>query len=825
MAADVAPKVGGLIPLWGVPAAFLAWLLIFWLARFPLRKRLRTLSLDIAALGALLLANLLFFWQPLLTVAAVPRGGGDLNSYFFPLQAFSATAVQSGHFPLWNPHLFGGMPQLANYQAAMMYPPNLVAWMIQRPFTYQTLELLVIAQYLIASFGTYFLARSLGSGRVPSTAAAIIFSASGFLTAHLGHYSMLSVAVWLPWLLLVLRKMSLTRSWLWAGATAVVVFMAATGGHQQLLLYELTAGAVWWLYWVGTAHELWPWQSGGQDFDQVVRAARQRLRSLGFDVARAGGALLAGLSMAAPMILPSLQMASLSVRSGLSYQQSTEFSAEPIAMLQFVLPKAFGSNPTNYWGAFSSGEIWGYVGIVTLVLAAIGLASRPSGARLLLAGFAAVALLFALGPATPVHGWVFRFVPPYNLIRAPARGYVFVDLSLALLAAFGIQELGYTARQSDQVRKVLERSLRWLLIALGALMLLIIPLFYVQILGVNDPSNRPVIAVDGLNLAVLYLVGAAALLWAVLRGKIRGATVCVLATVLVMLDLYGATASFNPSTEDLTAGYRHPQAVAFLQQQMRQQGPFRIASTTLAWQPDTAAIAGLDDAGGLFDPMQPANYKKVSDVLGGGKDPALYDLLNVRYVITDAKSVAPAASFTKAQTTNDGLVIWENRDALPRVRLAYSAKSMSTDAALSSVTGPNFNPASTLLLSGNLTAAQAGGHGTATIESYQNDRVSIQARTDRRAYLVLADTAYPGWVATIDGKSTPIATADGIFRVISVPSGAHQVVFHYQPQIVNESLVVAVVGLLLLLAMEVVGFYQHRGSHPYSRLSRDRGDV
>jgi hypothetical protein len=414
-------------------------------------------------------------------------------------------------------------------------------------------------------------------------------------------------------------------------------------------------------------------------------------------------------------------------------------------------------------------------------------------------------------------------VPPYNLIRAPARGYLFVDLSLALLAGFGLQEIT-GAVDSARVRHVTRQTARVLLVLLAALLLFVLPLFYSQILGTNDPSNRPIIAVDGLNLLAIYLMGAVILLWAGYSAKLRGATLCLAATALMMLDLFGATAGFNPGNDDLTAGYRHPQAVEFLRQQIAQNGPFRISSTTLAWQPDLAAVAGLDDAGGLFDPLQPAGYKKVADALSTGRDPALFDLLNVRYVVSDAKAKAPSASFSEALRTDDGLVLWRNDAALPRARLAYTAQQVSVDAALAAVTAPGFDPAATLLLSGQITPAETGGSGSARVDRYDDDRVSIQVRSDRPAYLVLADTSYPGWVATIDGKRTPIATADGIFRAVSVPAGTHEVVFAFKPAVVYWGFAVAAASLVLLLAGLVIGLIQWRGSRTNSSISRVRDD-
>lgn len=818
--ADLAPRQAGLIPLWLVPLAGLIWLGAL-LAAGRLRGRRPGLAPEIVAVGGLLLAYLLFFWRPLLSTAEVPQGGGDLNSYFFPLLAFSAAQIRQGVLPLWNPALHGGMPQLANFQAAVLYPPNLIADVLARPFSYATLELLVLAHYLIASFAIYALARSLGLGRAPAVTSGIVFPYAGFLVAHLGHYSMLSTAVWVPLLLLAVRLMVLRASWLWAAATAVVIFLMTSAGHQQTLLYALTVALAWWLFWMARRYDVVNLASatlpapvrGGAETALLIEPEPPKIqprvawpvRAAGFDLARAVAALVVGIGIAAPMLIPSLQLAARSVRSGLSLEQAGEFSVEPVALLHLIVPKAFGSNPTDYWGPFSNGEIWSYVGILTLILAAIALATRPRPVRLFLAGLALVALLYALGPFTPLQGWSFRFVPFYDLIRAPARTLVYVDLALALLAGFGMAELSGRQLRDERLERILSISLKALVGLLAGLVLIVIPLFYVAILGTNSPSNRPVIAVDGLILLAIWLGLSALLLWAVRRGALRGWVFALLAIALIVVDLFSATAGFNPTPDDLVAGYRHPQAVTYLQQQWSAQGPFRIESDTASWQPDLALVAGLNDVGGVFDPMEPADYESARQAATTNRALPLYNLLNVRYLITDDKATSPGAQFTQALKTDDGLVLWQNREALPRAWLSYSAQQVSLQTALAAIRGPSFDPRKTLYLTGSLAPVSSAGQGSVRITDYGANTVKLRVDGDAPAYLVLADVSYPGWVATVDGRSTPLATADGLFRAVRVPAGTHEVVFNFEPSMVRQSEIVAVLCLVALMVMAGLG--------------------
>lgn len=61
------------------------------------------------------------------------------------------------------------------------------------------------------------------------------------------------------------------------------------------------------------------------------------------------------------------------------------------------------------------------------------------------------------------------------------------------------------------------------------------------------------------------------------------------------------------------------------------------------------------------------------------------------------------------------------------------------------------------------------------------DEVNLQVRADNPGWLFQADTWYPGWIAQVDGKVTPIYPANVAFRAIPVPAGVHEIRITYKP--------------------------------------------
>jgi hypothetical protein len=93
------------------------------------------------------------------------------------------------------------------------------------------------------------------------------------------------------------------------------------------------------------------------------------------------------------------------------------------------------------------------------------------------------------------------------------------------------------------------------------------------------------------------------------------------------------------------------------------------------------------------------------------------------------------------------------------------------------------------------TDCDAGDRDRATIERYSGRSVTLQVDAACPGLLVLPDTYFPGWRATVNGEEQTIYPTDGAFRGVTVPEGSSRVEFRYEPRAFPIGIVLAVTGL------------------------------
>jgi uncharacterized membrane protein YfhO len=69
----------------------------------------------------------------------------------------------------------------------------------------------------------------------------------------------------------------------------------------------------------------------------------------------------------------------------------------------------------------------------------------------------------------------------------------------------------------------------------------------------------------------------------------------------------------------------------------------------------------------------------------------------------------------------------------------------------------------------------------AQVTSYTNAALSVGVDAPAAGYLILSETWYPGWRATVNGAATPIEQVNGALRAVRVPAGQSVVEMWYWP--------------------------------------------
>jgi hypothetical protein len=148
--------------------------------------------------------------------------------------------------------------------------------------------------------------------------------------------------------------------------------------------------------------------------------------------------------------------------------------------------------------------------------------------------------------------------------------------------------------------------------------------------------------------------------------------------------------------------------------------------------------------------------------------------------------------------------IYENLAVRPRAYLVHQVHSAPTpDTALAYLLDDQaVARGEAAVVEADLTLdSQPAADDSATMVKYTAEEVVVQTRSQAEAFLVLSDTAYPGWQATIDGAPTEIYTTNYLFRGVRVPAGTHEVRFVYAPTSWHRGVMISGVALLCWIGL------------------------
>ena len=537
-----------------------------------------------------------------------------------------------------------------------------------------------------------------------------------------------------------------------------------------------------------------------------------------------------GLSMV--QLLPFLELYPHSARyEGVPLEEATRWSLAPRDLFYFLIPDLYGRRTTAdlYW-KFQNYLKTIYVGPICFFLAGIYFLRQGRRSLPLLTAMGLV-IIFALGRYTPIYPFLYKHLPFFDTLRYPAKFLFLFIFFLCVSVGLGLDVMRHRFSEKRNPGVWYQGFLVTGAVALTGLLVLA-RLFPERVMGVayqlwSDSLNPAYLSMALHNLTRLLVVSILGLMviFFGLRGKLPRLGGLLLLTLLA-LDLFLGNRGFAQKLDAVSFHAKTPMMRALKQDS----DLFRFHVTEdrqhrkLNWTDykyfhlrrkealgyDLMMEHHLFDIDGYNVPLQP-RYERFIGLIRNmpltPPIPALLDMVNVKYVLTEGAVDLPAYVWVRDGPEKNKL--YENQNFLPRAFLVSNYQVLKSDQEFARVFhDPAFDPRRTLFLEKapqrfQVLKAEPSApsvQSEVNVLAYENNRMLLDVSTPEATFLFMSEAYYPGWKAYVDGSEEEILQANYVFRAIPVGPGSHRVEVVMQPLSFKVGLAVSLLTIVLLLA-------------------------
>ena len=663
----------------------------------------------------------------------------DTLEYVFPEKWFNVESYRHGHIPLWNPYIACGTPHVASFQPAVFYPPF---WLWNLTGLSDWFTVMALLHGLWAALGFYLWLRVSGVSPIPSTLCGLSFGGSALVVNYWGFPTHLATIAWTPWVFWGTVRLTQTRSlFRWA---LLALFWS----------FQILAGYAFFTFYTALFLGVWMWARHTRSFKTHLLH---------------GSAFLGALLLTACQWFPFVDFMGYLHRE---VWGDNLFSLRWVNYLTLLQPGLLGiPGTTDYKGDYPNFIFNNlYLGLVPLGIFLWSLVSPYSKDH-----FWKAAAFFWLFWLAGVNFPLWKVLPGVLLDRLePAKAsFLFLFCALTAVALSLEEKARATPKKSPLWRWA------WVLGALWALDLLTVPTRLVH--PVLDPYRNPWVqqAADKAR----QMTGEGRIV------SLRDPNQYYSKGVMGLDDSFRETAlELIPNTNVIwglksARGYLTVYTDGFqnLDQYLRHGYPYEgrvldAAGVDLILFPQTLPAFKY----GSFEPFGPTVFTRNAGALPNAWEvSSAHEFSNrpeVFNALLDPKAFLENEVYTQKGPDGKGI-------CLP-----------PTGRSLSGYPGPSLYD-----------RLAAWGRELFQAETrIQNSRPSpceavFQIATSHQGFLVFDESFSPGWHAWMDGEPKPIFRVDGLFMAVPLPdTGAHQVVFRYEPTAFR-------LGLFLTLFFLVMG--------------------
>lgn len=773
---------------------------------------------------------------------------GDTFKYVAMSHEIQQHRAQYGEEPLWTNSTFGGMPA---YQISMKTPGNLFVFfrkIVPRPISF----------CFVAMLGAYVLLLSFGMNRWVAVGGAIAYGLSTYFISFIeaGHNSKSDAVAYMPFVIAGLNYLFKGRYGIGVLLTVIAMTLQITVNHLQITYYMFILIGIW-----GIAEGIQAFRQG-----TVLRYVKA-LALFGLISALALGAN-------ATRILTTMEYAPWTIRgaselsipagqsgaetpkhntSGLDRDYTFDWSYGVGETLTLLFPNyAGGASQHNfaaeensrsvemlrrmmssgrseqevqslaqlaskYWGnmSFTGGPI--YLGAIVIFLFFTGCLSAPKRYQWWLIAATVVSIFLAWGKNFSAFNYfLFDHFPMYNKFRTVMMAMVIADLTIVVLAGFGLQYLLFGNESPSTKRRIL-------LYSGGAVLLLaLIPLSAgltftpasfreagilaenPDLAGYFDAIHQDRVSMIRLDaFRSLAFIGVAfGLLWIAAANSVKPVYAMLGISALILVDLLSIDLQYLNSDNFQDKG--------FYEASLRQSIPvipdedphFRVLNVNIRLDQDGMTPFAYHAVSGYHG----AKSRRYQDLISENQYSfplPILNMLNTRYVIGRNNKIQRNPAALGNAWTVDSL-IW--------------AGSADEEMAATKI----FDPARAAIVReedrsvvGELAASLTGASGTnqpgqIELTAYKANELTYRVNNPNPVFAVFSEMYYRGnedWIAYLDGQPADHIRVNYILRGMPLPAGQHELVFRFDPPSFHTGVKLSLASSVLLWLLAAGGLY------------------
>ncbi len=744
-----------------------------------------------------------------------------------------------GYFPLWSNGLFSGMPafqitSVGTNPVTIVYAQNIITLNLPKPVSF----------FFLACICFYFLSQVLKINPYVGLFGALSYAYATYnpIIIAVGHDTKMQAIAYLPAfigsLLLLYNK-----RYIWGTAlTALFTGLLISANHLQITYYAFLIALIMsvslGIRWIKE-----------KDYKHLLKAGGLAIGAAFLGILVNAISLFTTYEYAKRTIRGGSQLATEKgnvTKTGLSKDYALSYSMYKTEPLVLMFPRIYGGSSGNlevaedkskaiealqqmpqqlgqqiqgflnfYWGGIDNSTSGPpYLGAIVCFFALMGFVLLDGKHKWWILTASVLTILMSWGKYFEGFNMqLLNFLPLYNKFRAPSMILVVPTLLLSIMS---VLTLDHILKAKDS-KLLLQQSKKGLLLVAAVFAVALLVYFTADFTGgsdtilnqqvnsISDPQqkaaltepiksflnglkeDRKALFLGDLLRSLLFIAVAVLALFLFNRKTLNALITTIIIGVFAFIDVividnkYLNAENFQENTE-----YENVFKPSAVDEQIKKDTSYyRVFDVSQGISPafnGGALTSYFHKSIGGYHPAKLSIYQDLVEkqLYNFPECIPVLNMLNTKYIITSG------------QQNGQQLMSQENPGALGAVWFVKAIDFKKSPAdVMSALT--NFNPKDTAIIEESLKQGlhtNAAGDSSAFIKLIvnDNDNIDYQSSSSKDEFAVFSEIFYDdGWVATIDGKESPIIRTNYVLRGLQIPAGKHNIHFEFKPAAFTNS--------------------------------------